>query len=227
MTDQIVLQAEKRTVKGKKVSTLRREGILPGIIYGKIGKKFMDPIMVQMDLHSSSQIIKTLTQSSLVQIEVEGKQYPVVLREIQKDIIYGTLRHVDFMALDLTQRLQTSVPIELIGEAPAVLNLAAVVVTGISELEIECLPQDMPERIEVDASVLVDMDSVILVKDLVLSDNVEILSPEDEMIAGVTYVAIEEEPEVEEEDEFAELLDEDAEPEVIEKGKQDEGDEEE
>jgi len=227
MTDQIVLQAEKRTVKGKKVSTLRREGILPGIIYGKIGKKFMDPIMVQMDLHSSSQIIKTLTQSSLVQIEVEGKQYPVVLREIQKDIIYGTLRHVDFMALDLTQRLQTSVPIELIGEAPAVLNLAAVVVTGISELEIECLPQDMPERIEVDASVLVDMDSVILVKDLVLSDNVEILSPEDEMIAGVTYVAIEEEPEVEEEDEFAELLDEDAEPEVIEKGKQDEGEEEE
>ncbi len=99
MTDQIVIQAEKRTVKGKKVSTLRRAGILPGIIYGKIGKKFMNPIMVQMNLHNSSQIIKTLTQSSLVKIEVEGTQYPVVLREVQKDVIYGTLRHVDFMAL--------------------------------------------------------------------------------------------------------------------------------
>ena len=227
MTDQIVIQAEKRTVKGKKVSNLRREGILPAIIYGKIGKKHMDPIMVQMDLHDSSQIIKTLTQSSLVRIEVEGKQYPVVLREVQKDVIYGTLRHVDFMALDLTEKLQTSVPIELIGEAPAVLNLAAVVVTGISELEIECLPQDMPERIEVDASVLVDMDSVILVKDLNLPDTVEILTPEDEMIAGVTYVVIEEEPEEEEEGELAELLDEDAEPEVIEKGKQEEEEEEE
>jgi large subunit ribosomal protein L25 len=227
MTDQIIIQAEKRTVKGKKVSNLRREGILPGIIYGKIGKKFMDPIMVQMDLHTSSQIIKTLTQSSLVQIEVEGKQYPVVLREIQKDIIYGTLRHVDFMALDLSQKLQTSVPIELVGEAPAASNLAFVVVTGISELEIECLPQDMPERIEVDAGSLVDTDSIILVKDLTLSDDIQILTPEDEMIAGVTYVVIEEEPEEEEEGELAELLDEDAEPEVIEKGKQDEEEEEE
>ncbi len=226
MTDQIVIQAEKRTVKGKKVSTLRRAGILPGIIYGKIGKKFMDPIMVQMNLHNSSQIIKTLTQSSLVKIEVEGTQYPVVLREVQKDVIYGTLRHVDFMALDLTQKLQTSVPIELVGEAPAASNLSFVVMTGISELEIECLPQDMPERIEVDASTLVDTDSVILVKDLKLSVNVEILTPEDEMIAGVTYVAIEEEPEEEAEGELAELLDEDAEPEVIEKGKQEEEEEE-
>jgi large subunit ribosomal protein L25 len=95
-------------------------------------------------------------------------------------------------------------------------------VTGISELEIECLPQDMPERIEVDASTLVDTDSVILVKDLDLPDNIDVLTPEDEMIAGVTYVVIEEEPEEEEEGELAELLDEDAEPEVIEKGKQEE-----
>ena len=226
MTDQIVIQAQKRTVKGKKVGALRREGILPAIIYGKIGKKTMDPIMVQMNLHEASLIIRTLTGSSLVQIEVDDKQYPVVLREIQKDIIYGTLRHVDFMALDLTEKLQTAVPIELIGDAPAADNLAFVVVTGISELEIECLPQDMPERIEIDASVLIDMDSVILVKDLDLPDNIDVLTPEDEMIAGVTYVAIEEEPEEEEVGELAELLDEDAEPEVIEKGKQEEETEE-
>ena len=226
MTDQIVIQAEKRTVKGKQVGALRREGILPGIIYGKFGKKTMEPIMVQMNLHEASLIIRTLTGSSLVRIEVEGEQYPVVLREIQKDIIYGTLRHVDFMALDLTQKLQTAVPIELVGVAPASSNLAAVVVTGISELEIECLPQDMPERIEVDASVLVDMDSVILVKDLNLPDNIDVLTPEDEMIAGVTYVAIEEEPEEEAEGELADLLEDEAEPEVIEKGKQEEEEEE-
>ena len=226
MTDQIVIQAEKRTVKGKQVGALRREGILPGVIYGKIGKKTMEPIMVQMNLHEASLIIRTLTGSSLVRIEVEGEQYPVVLREIQKDIIYGTLRHVDFMALDLTQKLQTAVPIELVGVAPASSNLAAVVVTGISELEIECLPQDMPERIEVDASVLVDMDSVILVKDLNLPDNIDVLTPEDEMIAGVTYVAIEEEPEEEAEGELADLLEDEAEPEVIEKGKQEEEEEE-
>jgi large subunit ribosomal protein L25 len=147
-----------------------------------------------------------------------------VVREVQKDIIYGTLRHVDFMAVSLTEKLQTAVPIELIGQAPAELNMAAVVVTGISELEIECLPQDMPERIEVDATVLEDIDSVIYVKDLDLPDNIDVLSDPDELIAGVTYVTIEEEEEEEEEGELAELLDEDMEPEVIEKGKQEDED---
>ncbi|MCB2202879.1 50S ribosomal protein L25 [bacterium] len=224
MTDQIVLNANKRTLKGKQVKSLRRDGILPAIIYGRIGKEQIDPILIQMNLHEASKIINTLTGSSLVNIDVDGKEYPVVVREIQKDIIYGTLRHVDFMAVSLTEKLQTAVPIELIGQAPAELNMAAVVVTGISELEIECLPQDMPERIEVDATVLEDMDSVIYVKDLDLPDNIDVLTDPEELIAGVTYVTIEEEEEEEEEGELADLLDEDMEPEVIEKGKQEEED---
>jgi large subunit ribosomal protein L25 len=137
-------------------------------------------------------------------------------------VIYNTLLHVDFMAVSLTEKLQTMVPIELIGQAPAEINMAAVVVTGITELEIECLPQDMPERIEVDATVLVDMDSAIYVKDLDLPDSYEVLTDPEELVAGVTYVSIEEEPEEEEEAEFAEFLDEEAEPEVIEKGKKEE-----
>jgi len=222
MTDQIVLEAQKRTIKGKKVNRLRREGILPGIIYGKVGKKQMDPIAIQLDLHEASKIINTLTGSSLVNVDVEGEEYPVILREVQKDIIYGTLRHVDFMAVSLTEKLQTDVPIELIGQAPAEISMAAVVVTGVSELEIECLPQDLPERIEVDATVLVDIDSVIYVRDLELSENITVLTDPDELIAGVTYVTIEEEEEEEEEAELAELLEEDVEPEVIEKGKKEE-----
>ena len=226
MAEKIVLTAQKRTVKGKQVGTLRRQGILPGIIYGKLGKSHIDPIMIQLNLHNATQIIKLLTGSSLVTLDVEGKEYPVVLREIQKDIIYGTLRHVDFMAVSLTEKLQTAVPIELIGQAPAEMTMAAVVVTGISELMVECLPQDMPERIEVDATVLVDMDSAIYVKDLQLPDTVELLTDPEELIAAVTHVAVEAEPEEEEEGELAELLEEDAEPEVIEKGKQEEEEEE-
>ena len=225
MAEKIVLTAQKRTVKGKQVGALRRQGILPGIIYGKLGKAHIDPIMIQLNLHDASKIIRLLTGSSLVTLDVEGKEYPVVVREVQKDIIYGTLRHVDFMAVSLTEKLQTAVPIELIGQAPAETNMAAVVVTGISELMIECLPQDMPERIEVDATLLVDMDSAIFVRDLVLSDSVEILSDPDDLIAGVTHVAVEAEPE-EEEGELAELLEDEAEPEVIEKGKQEEEEEE-
>jgi len=222
MTDQIKLEAQKRTVKGKKVSQLRRDGLLPGIIYGRIGKEQIDPVLIQLDLHEASKTINKLTASSLVSLDVDGEKYPVVLREAQKDVIYGTLRHVDFMAVSLTEKLQTAVPIELIGQAPAEINMAAVVVTGISELEIECLPQDMPERIEVDATVLVDMESAIYVRDLDLPDSYDVLTDPDELIASVTYVTIEEEEEEEEEGELAELLDEDVEPEVIEKGKKEE-----
>ena len=219
-TDQIHLEAQIRTVKGKQVSSLRRQGILPGIIYGRIGKEQIEPLAIQLDLHEASKIINKLTVSSLVRLDVEGQEYPAILREAQKDVIYRTLLHVDFMAVSLTEKLQTAVPIELIGQAPAEINMSAVVVTGISELEIECLPQDMPERIEVDATVLVDIDSAIYVKDLDLPESVDVLTDPDELIAGVTYVTIEEEEEEEEVDELAELLDEDVEPEVIEKGKQ-------
>lgn len=221
MTDQIIIEAQKRTVKGKQVGALRRQGILPGIIYGRIKKDQIQPISIQLDLHEVSQTIKKLTGSSLVTLNVEGEKYPAILREAQRDIIYGTLRHVDFMAVSLSETLQTEVPIELIGQAPAEINMAAVVVTGVSVLEIECLPQDLPDRIEVDATILEDIDSVIYVKDLDISENITILTDPEELIAGVTYVTIEEEEEEEEEGELAELLDEDMEPEVIEKGKRD------
>ena len=122
MTDQIKLEAQKRTVKGKKVSQLRRQGLLPGIIYGRIGKEQIVPVPIQLDLHNASKIITKLTGSSLVSLVVDGNEYPVVLREAQKDIIYGTLRHVDFMAVSLTEKLQTAVPIELIGQAPAAVS---------------------------------------------------------------------------------------------------------
>lgn len=223
-TDQIILEAQKRTVKGKQVRELRRQGLLPGIIYGRIGKDQIDPLAIQLNLHEASKIINKLTGSSLVKLDVQGEEFPAILREAQKDVIYGTLLHVDFMAVSLTEKLHTSVPIELIGQAPAEINMAAVVVTGISELEIECLPQDMPERIEVDATVLEDIDSVIYVKDLDLPDTYEVLTDPEELIAGVTYVTIEEEEEEEEEGELAELMEEDVEPEVIEKGKKEEED---
>jgi large subunit ribosomal protein L25 len=220
MSDTITLDAQKRTIVGKQVRALRRQGILPAVIYGRIGKEQIEPINIQLDLHSATQIIKNLTGSSLVTVNVEGEKYPAILREIQRDIIYGTLRHVDFMAVSLTEKLQTSVSIELVGQAPAEITMAAVVVTGINMLEIECLPQDLPERIEVDATLLVDIDSAIYVKDLKLPDNIEVLTDPDELIASVTYVAMEEAEE--EEGELVDLIDEDVEPEVIEKGKKEE-----
>ena len=104
MTEKIVLEAQKRTLKGKKVKALRRQGFLPGIIYGRLLKNQIDPIAIQLDLHEASKTINKLTGSSLVTLIVDKKEYPVVLREAQKDVIYGTLKHVDFMAVSLTEK---------------------------------------------------------------------------------------------------------------------------
>ena len=84
---------------------LTSAGDSPAVIYGRIGKEQLEPILIQFDLHDASLIIKKLTGSSLVTIDVEGEKYPAIIRKF-KDIIYGTLRHVDFMAVSLMRNFK-------------------------------------------------------------------------------------------------------------------------
>jgi len=214
--DKILIQATPRTVIGKQVRALRREGLLPAVIYGP----HMKPIIISMDAHSSSRILKHITASSLVTIELEGKEYPALVREKQRNFITNNLLHVDFQVVSMTETLRTKVGIQLIGEAPVVEAFDAIIINGLEELEVECLPQDLPERIVVDISTLANVGDAIYVRDIKVSGKVEILDDQDEMIvlASSTY----EEPV--EEDEIVEEGDE--EPEVIERGKKEEDEEE-
>ncbi|MFH1446173.1 MAG: 50S ribosomal protein L25 [Chloroflexota bacterium] len=214
---EIILKAENRTVTGKKVNALRRSGLLPGVIYGR----HLEALAIQMDFKQASKTISHLTSSSLVIVEVGKEKHTAIVRDRQKDVVLGHLLHVDFLAVSLTEKLRTNVNIELIGESPAEMTMDAVVVQSLNELEIECLPQDLPERIEVDISILETTSDVILVSSIVLSDKITILTDPNEVIASVTHIVqeVEEEPEV---DELEELLEEGAEPEVIEHGKKEE-----
>jgi large subunit ribosomal protein L25 len=214
MHEDIILNATTRSVIGKQVKALRREGQFPAIIYGKVLEK---PIPILLNTHDASKILNKVGATTLVQVEVDGKTYPSLVREKQRDIIYGTYLHVDFLTISMTERLRAMVRIELVGEAPAVKEYNAIVVTGTTEVEIECLPTDLPELLEVDLSGLMEIGDSLTVADLPIPDRVTLLSDTEEMVVQVTA------PMAEEVEEEVEAVEEDeAEPEVIEKGKAEE-----
>ena len=210
--EEIVLQAKKRNVIGKQVKALRRQGGLPAILYGSI-----DPLAISLDAHNAERVLQSVTSSHLITVEVEGSPHSVLVRERQRNPLTGHLIHVDFQVVSLTKKLRANVLLDLVGDAPAVKEHSGVLVTGLESLEVECFPQDLPERITIDLSILGEIGDAIYVRDLHLPDVVEVLEDPDEMVILVT--AQEAEP-VEEEEEAAEAVEE--EPEVIERGKREE-----
>jgi large subunit ribosomal protein L25 len=207
--EQIEIDAQERKVTGKKVAQLRRQGLLPGVIYGRHMDK---PLTIQLDYHTTSLMASKLSSSTLVTLNLDGKKYNAILRDRQRDVIYGRLTHLDFQAVAMDEVLRTTVGIELVGESPLLKTMDAVINQGVYSLEIESLPQNMPGRIEVDISGIVTTEDVITVADLKLGDGVTILTDPSEVIVSVTFAAAEAE----------EVKTTEAEPEVMEKGKKEE-----
>lgn len=187
--EKVVLKAEKRNVVGKQVKALRREGKLPAVIYGR----HTEPINVLLDMHSASLALGKITSSSLVTLDVEGKQYPALVREKQRDFIKNRLVHVDFLAVSADEKLRATVSVHFTGVSVAVKDYGAVLVHNLEQLHVECLPADLPERIEVDISVLGKIGDGIRVKDIQVSDKVRLLDDAETMIVVATMPKVEEE----------------------------------
>lgn len=208
--EKLVIEATRRTVTGKQVGALRRTGKLPGVIYGAK----IDTTPITMDLKEASTVLSHASQSHIITIALDGVEYSTLVREKQRDYIRGTLHHIDFQVVSLTEKLRTKVSIEVTGIAPAVKNFSAVVVQGLNEVEVECLPQDLVDRILVDVSSLETLGDTIYVRDLVVPANIEILNEPGDVVIAITAGA---EEIVEEVEVAAEV-----EPEVIERGKKEE-----
>jgi len=209
--EKVVLKATKRTVTGKQVSQLRRTGQLPGVIYGHN----IDPVSISLEAHGAGLAIPKLTSSSVINIELDGKLIPVLVREKQKNYIKNELIHVDFQAISLTEKIHAAVTIHFHGLSPAVKDYSAIIVHNLTRLEVEALPNDLPERVEVDLSGLMKIGDAIHVRDLSLPEAVTVLSDRDIMVAVATATR----------DEAADAVVPGAEvatPEVIEKGKKEE-----
>jgi len=209
--EKVILQADRRTVIGKQVNVLRREGKLPAVIYGHN----FEATPITLDLKETTKVLSGLTSSSLVSILLENKEYPALVRDRQRDYIKNRLIHLDFQVVSLTEKIRANVSVDLIGISPAVKDFNGVVVTGLSELEVECFPQDLPERLIVDLAALKRIGDAVHVKDISFGEKVTINQEPEEMIVLVTSGADETLEEVAEEGEGSE-------PEVIEKGKKEE-----
>ncbi|NLG99144.1 MAG: 50S ribosomal protein L25 [Chloroflexi bacterium] len=214
MADSHVINATRRTVMGKQVKALRRQGLLPAVLYGHN----VEPIAISLNAHEASMIIPRLSSSTVITVNVDGKPYTALVREKQRDYLKNKLLHVDFQVVSMTEKIKAEVRIDTEGVAPAVKDFNAVIVTNLNQVLVEALPGDLPEQIVVDLSSLTEIGSGIYVRDLQVPAGVEILTPGDEAIVVATGAAPEE---VEEE-----VVEEGAEPEVIERGKKEEEEEE-
>ncbi len=158
-------------------------------------------------------LLPKISSSQLVVVDVDGKLHTVLVRERQRHPVTGNLLHIDFQEVSLTEKLRVKVGLQFKGEAPAVKMFDGIVVTSLEVLEVECLPGDLVNYLEVDLSVLGQIGDAIYVRDIPLPPKVQVLGDLDEVVVVVTApvaeVAVAEEAAA-------------FEPEVIEKGKKEE-----
>jgi large subunit ribosomal protein L25 len=217
--EEIQLLANKRTIVGKRVNTLRREGLIPAIVYGGEG----EPIPIELDAKDAIKILNETSTSTLITLKVGKDDHRVLLRDIQYDVIRRIPIHVDFLRVEMDTAIRTTVPIDFIGEAPGVKELGGVLVTGLDELEIEALPSDLPDKVTVDLEVLKEIDSMITVADVFVGKGVEVLTEPEEVIAHIVYQEIEEI----EEEEVEAVVEAPMEPELVERPRHEEFEDEE
>jgi large subunit ribosomal protein L25 len=211
--EQIELETQRREVLGKKVRSLRQEGLVPAILYGHEIKS----LPLQVDEQDLNRVLTQAGGHRLISLKVgEAKRQMALARDVQWDVITGKPIHVDFYAVVMTEKLTTQVPLVFAGEAPAAEEVGVILLQGLDEIEIECLPGDLIEAIEVDLSGLEEMDQAIYVKDLPLPSTVDLLTDPEELVAKITWAAAEE---VEEEVAVPVVPEE---VEVIAKGKEEE-----
>ena len=174
---------------GKKIKSLRKEGFLPAVIYG--AKEASRPVV--LNLKEFEKVWREAGESSLIELELGGEKKGVLIKEVQTDPVKDIPIHADFQAVSMDEKIETEVAIHFTGESPAVKNFGGVLVKVLHEIEIEALPADLPQSIEVDISGLLNLEERFLVKDLKLPPGVKVLAQSDEVVALVEAPKAEEE----------------------------------
>jgi large subunit ribosomal protein L25 len=197
-TEQVELTAEKRAVTGKQVRQLRREGWVPGVMYGH----GFESVPLQFEERSLAHVLSRVGGSQLVGINIKGDKQPemALVRDVQRDPIRGNYLHVDFYRVMMTERLTAEVPLVTVGESPVTEAREGILLQGISSIEVECLPGDLVDAIEVDLSDLVEIDQGVYVRDLAVPAGIDVLTDIDEMIVRIVPLEAEEIEEEEEEE---------------------------
>jgi large subunit ribosomal protein L25 len=186
--ENIVLNAQKRSTDTP-AKVLVSQGLIPGICYGS-GK---ENIAIQADYQDFRKVYKQAGENTIVELNVDGEKHKVLIHELQIDPLYNTARHVDFLLVNMKEKVDTSVPVVIVGEAPAVKEQGGTLNLVLQEIEVRCLPGDIPHEFNVDVTTLVDFHSAIHVSDLVVPKDVELLTEPEVTIVNVVAPSTEEE----------------------------------
>jgi len=178
----VVLSARNRQSKGSvEARKIRRSGRIPAVLYGRSGKA----ISIDLDALEFANGIKNISESTIVKVEVDGKSYDAFVKDTQRNIIDGNILHVDFYEVESGIALRARVSINLKGNAIGVRE-GGVLEFPLHEIEVECLPKDLPERIEIDISTL-GLNQSIHVRDIPLANTIRLISASDQVVALVKY----------------------------------------
>lgn len=206
------IQAETRELTGKKVKQLRNAGLVPVTVYGP----GIQPVNLQVPYRPLEIALMKAGGTNLIEIIAPGTALTTLAREVQRDPIKRTIKHVDFFAVDLKAKIRVDVPLHFFGESHPVETKLGALVYGAQNITVEVLPGNLIHTVEIDLAKLSTLGAAIHVSDLDLGPTITIINDPDEMIVSVQQTAAAMSAEGDEDGVLS------AEPEVITRGKQDE-----
>ena len=182
----VIFQAKQRTECGKGAARrLRKAGRLPGVIYGREGAA----AAIDLDTREFIAGVKGISESTIVQVEIDGAKHDAFVKATQRTIQDGNILHVDFYEIDRNKILRAKVRVHVNGN-PIGVREGGILEIPIHDVEVECLPKDLPRRIDVDISTL-GVNQSIHVRDLALGKGVKLISAEDQVVALVKFAKAE------------------------------------
>ena len=197
------LTVQKRNVFGRKLNSLRSQNLIPAELYGR----GINNVHLAVPVKDFKNVLKEVGESVVFDIVIDEKKRPVLIYNIHRHPVSDEILNIDFYQVKMDEAIKTEVPLEFIGEAPAVKEKNCVLVKVMQELEVEALPGDMPRSIEIDLTKIIEINDTITVEDLKPSfakatagKNVKILAEPDSVIATVKAQVTEEEEKAKEEE---------------------------
>jgi large subunit ribosomal protein L25 len=185
------LQATMREVTGKKVKTLRAGGQLPATVYGK----GVEPHTIAVSLGEFTTVYQEAGETGLIELTIDGKKHPVLIHTVQFDPVNHSFVHVEFHEVNLKEKVHAEIPIELIGEPQAVKEKLGVLLPLMDHIEVEALPTELPEKIEVDISNLAVVNDQVIVGELTVPSEVTVLTDPTLIVVKIGAFVVEKEPE--------------------------------
>lgn len=179
----LTLEGERREALGRHVKALRREGITPANLYGRGAES----ISFQAESRALDRLVTDGGRGSLVELTIDGQKHQTLLRNLQRHPVTRAILHADFYIVEMNRPVQTTVPVHLVGDAPAARLPGAVITHLTHEVTIECLPANIPAAVELDVTVLEELEVSLHVSDITAPEGVEILTDSETIIVRATH----------------------------------------